>query len=138
MDLADWRSRLGVVIEVAYSQISKDKPYLADDYILETNGSVRVVVGLGIDYPTKKDTISMRRPNYITNDQGQLELEAAETLSAQVFRDEFGCPNLSPDAGLKLELTDSAPEILANGVSGSFLIKSATLCRFLDKAEQVS
>lgn len=37
----------GVVIEVAYSQSSKDIPNLADDYILETNGSVRVVVGLG-------------------------------------------------------------------------------------------
>lgn len=111
---------------------------MADDYILETNGSVRVVVGLGIDYHTKKGTISMRCPNYITNDQGQLELEAAETLSAQVIRDEFGSPNLSPDAGLKLELKDSAPEIQADGVSGSFLIKSATLCQFLDKAEQVS
>ena len=144
----------GVVIEVAYSQSPKDIPNLADDYILETNGSVRVVVGLGIDYKTKKGTISIWRPNYVTNDQGQLELEAAETLSAQVytllalitmlhahigqvFRDELGCPNLSPDAGLKLELKDFAPEILADGVSGSFLIDSVTLCRFLDKAEQV-
>lgn len=54
-------------------------------------------------------------------------MEAAETLSAQVytlltlnamlhaikgqvFRDEFGCPNLSPDAGLRLDLKDIAPE----------------------------
>lgn len=30
------------------------------------------------------------------------------------------------------------PKILADGVSGSFLINSATLCRFLSKAEQKS
>lgn len=74
-------------------------------------------------------------------------MEAAETLSAQVytllalnamphankgqvFRDEFGAPNLSLDAGLKLELKDFAPEILTDGVSGSFLINSATLVDF--------
>lgn len=142
------------MIKAAYSQSPKDIPNLADDDILETNGSVRVAVGLSIDYTTKKGIISIWRPNYVTNDQGQLEVEAAETLSAQVytllalnailhankdqvFRDEFGCPNLSPDAGLKLELKDFAPETLADGVSGSFLINSVTLCRFLDKAEQV-
>lgn len=145
----------GVVIEVAYSQSSKDIPNLADDYVLETNGSVRVVVRLGIDSNTKKGTISIWRPNYITNDQGQLEVEAAEILRAQVytllalnamphankgqvFRDEFGCLNLSPDAGLKLELKILLPKyILTDGVSGSLLINSATLCRFLDTAEQV-
>jgi hypothetical protein len=54
----------------------------------------------------------------------------------QVFRDEFGSPNLSRGAGLKLELRDFAPEDLARGISGSFLIDSATLCRFLNEAEQ--
>lgn len=58
------------------------------------------------------------------------------TKNAQVFRDEFGGPNLSRDAGLKLELGDFAPEDLARGISGSFLVDSATLCRFLDEAEQ--
>ena len=53
----------------------------------------------------------------------------------QVFRDKFGGPNLSPDAGLKLELKDFAPEMLADGVFVYFLISSVTLCRFLDKAE---
>lgn len=94
---------------------------MADDYILETNGSVRTVVGLDIDYKTKKGTISTWRPHYVTNERGQLELEAAQTLNNQVcalpasnvvlrankgkvFRDEFGKPNLSLDAGLKLEL----------------------------------
>jgi hypothetical protein len=88
-----------------------------------------------------------------TNEQGQLELEVAQTLNdqvcmllfsmhvlytknGQVFHDEFGGPNLSRDAGLKLELRDFAPQDLARGISGSFLIDSATLCRFLNEAEQ--
>ncbi|KAL9103920.1 MAG: hypothetical protein Q9163_001068 [Psora crenata] len=126
----------GVVIELSYSQKRKDLPHLADDYIVESDGSIRVVVGLDIDYETKKGTVSMWRPRYVTNEQGQLELEAAQTLNNQVFRDDFGRPNLSQDAGLKLELRDFAPEVLASGISGSFLIDSATLCGFLDEAEE--
>jgi hypothetical protein len=142
----------GVIIEVSYSQKTKAIPHLADDYILETNGSVRVVVGLDIDYKTKKGTISMWRPGYLKNEQGQLELEATQTLynqvrrslvkycavpdMDQVFRDESGGPNLSPDAGLRLELKDFAPEDLAEGISDSFLIDPAILCQFLNEAEQ--
>jgi hypothetical protein len=142
----------GVIIEVSHSQKTKAIPHLADDYILETNGSVRVVVGLDIDYKTKKGTLSMWRPGYVKNEQGQLELEATQTLDNQVgkslveycavanldqvFRDEFGGPNLSPDAWLRLELKDFAPEDLAEGISDSFLIDPAILCQFLNEAEQ--
>jgi len=52
-----------------------------------------------------------------------------------VFRDEFKNPNLSPGTGLRFELRDFAPQQLAQGVAGSFLIDSATLCRFLNEAE---
>ena len=141
----------GVIIEVSYSQKTKAILQLADDYILETDGSVRVVVGLDIDYRTKRGTLSMWRPGYVKNEQGQLELEAAQTYNQvrssqleycavahmdQVFRDESGSPNLSPEAGLRLELRDFAPEDLAEGISDSFLIDSALLCRFLNEAEQ--
>lgn len=141
----------GVIIEVSYSQKTKAIPHLADDYILETNASVRVVVGLDIDYKTKKGTISMWHPRYVENEQGQLELEAAQTVynearrsllkhyaavdMDQVFRDESGDPNLSADAGLRLELKDFAPADLAEGISDSFLIDSAILCQFLNEAE---
>ncbi len=53
----------------------------------------------------------------------------------EVFRDESGGPNLSPDAGLRLEQKDFAPEDLAVGISDSFLIDSAILCQFLNEAE---
>ena len=79
----------GVIIEVSYSQKTRAIPHLADEYILETDGSVRVVVGLDIDYKTKKGTASMWRPHYIRNEQGQLELEAAQTLNNLVCQLSF-------------------------------------------------
>jgi hypothetical protein len=144
----------GVLIEVSSSLKKKTMPYLADDYILGRSRSVHVVVGLDIDYKTKRGTISMWRPSYVKNEQGRLELEATQSLCHQVcgslkeycavvdmvqlFRDEFGDPNLSQDVGLRLEQKDFAPKDLAKGISDSFLIDSAILCQFLDKAEQES
>ncbi len=74
----------GVVIEVSYSQKTKALPRLADNYILETDGNIRVVVGLDLDYNTKKATVSMWRPQYLTTQQGELELVAAQTVERQV------------------------------------------------------
>ena len=64
----------GIIEEVLYSQRTKAMPHLVDDYILEANGSVRLVVGLDIDYETKKGTILMWRPGYVENERGQVEL----------------------------------------------------------------
>ena len=74
----------GVVLEISYSQKTKDLKDLADDYILQTRGNVRVVVGLDINYTTKEGTISMWRPEYVYNEQGHLGLRAAQTLDGQV------------------------------------------------------
>jgi hypothetical protein len=49
----------GVVIEVLYSQNIKAILYLADNYILETNGSICIIIGLDIDYKTKKGIVSI-------------------------------------------------------------------------------
>ena len=70
----------GVIIEVSYSQKARDLPHLADDYILQTHGSIHVVVGLDLDYKTKKGTVLMWRPRYVTNEQGKLKLKAAQTV----------------------------------------------------------
>jgi hypothetical protein len=40
----------GAIIEVSFSQKRKDMPYLADDYLLGSNGDNRVIVGLDIEY----------------------------------------------------------------------------------------
>ncbi len=58
----------GVVIEVSFTQKKKDLARLADSYILGSEGNIRVVVGLDIEYktsskdPSKRATISMWRP----------------------------------------------------------------------------
>ncbi|OBT50221.1 hypothetical protein VE04_09152 [Pseudogymnoascus sp. 24MN13] len=138
-----------VILEVSYSQKSKAIPHLADNYILESNANIRVVVGLDLDYKTKKAIVSMWRPNYVTTPEDELELEAAQTVH-QVFRDEQGNANTSLGAGLRLELRDFAPPSLpledspegdrppryARDLTDSFLIDSVTLCGFLDEAEK--
>ncbi|OBT82435.1 hypothetical protein VE02_08926 [Pseudogymnoascus sp. 03VT05] len=140
----------GVIIKVSYSQKTKAIPHLADNYILESNGNIRVVIGLDLDYKTKKATVLMWRPEYVTTLEDELELEAAQTVHHQVFRDEQGNANTSRDAGLRLGLRDFAPPSLpledslagdcppgcASDLTDSFLIDSVTLCRFLNEAEK--
>lgn len=70
----------GLILEVSYSQKTNAIPHLADNYILESNGNIRVVVGLDLDYKTKKATVSMWRPKYVTTGQDKLDLEAAQTV----------------------------------------------------------
>ena len=53
-----------------------------------------------------------------------------------MFCNGFGAPNISRDTGLKLDLRDFTSNDLARGISGSVLIDSATLCRFLNETEQ--
>ena len=74
----------GVVFEVSYSQKRRDLGRLADDYILGSDGNIRVVVGLDIEYQdrgkgkgisSKVATLSMWRPK-ITVDGDEEELSA--------------------------------------------------------------
>lgn len=75
----------GVVVEVSYSQKRKDLARLADAYILGSNGNIRVVVGLDIEYRgTKKATISVWRPQYTMDHIGGKELAAAQVVADQV------------------------------------------------------
>lgn len=44
----------GVVIEVSYIQKRKDLVYIAEDYILGSDGDIRVVIGLDVEYRNSK------------------------------------------------------------------------------------
>ena len=75
----------GIVIEVSYAQKRKDLGRLADDYILGSDGQIRVVVGLDIEYKSgKKATLSVWRPNIIMNEVGEKELVAQLIVANQV------------------------------------------------------
>jgi len=73
-----------VVIEVSYSQKSKNLPRLADDYILGSWGSIRAVVGVDVEYKGKMATLSIWRSRIEVNDADEEELVAHRTWSNQV------------------------------------------------------
>jgi hypothetical protein len=80
----------GIIIEVSYSQKRRDLPKLADGYILESNSSTRLVIGLDIEYSggqakrkraTKQASISMWRPEFVENSEGGQDLLAIQTIT---------------------------------------------------------
>src|SRR5947209_5200278 len=80
----------GVIIEVAYSQKRERLGRLAEDYLLDSDASVRVVVGLDIEYGKKrslKATISVWRTHVTDTDDGD-ELRVVQEIADEV------CPAL--------------------------------------------
>ena len=74
-----------LVIEVSYTQKQKDLKYLADTYIVDSNESIGVVIGLDIEYRgTKKAMLSVWRPNIVT-EGGREYLESQGTKSEVRF-----------------------------------------------------
>ncbi|KAF7519532.1 hypothetical protein PCG10_009937 [Penicillium crustosum] len=101
----------GVIIEVCYSQKSQRVSHLADEYILNTDGSVNAVIALDVDYKgSKKATITVWRPEYTTVD-GIEELQATAVVEALPFRADSGIPVEA--TALRLSLWDFATEDLS-------------------------
>jgi len=72
-----------VIIEVSYSQKRKDLSKLASDYILESEASVQLVIGLDLEYgsSSKEAALFMWRPRWVTSERdGNEELVAEEVL----------------------------------------------------------
>lgn len=75
----------GVIIEVAYSQKRTRLGRLAEDYLLDSNASVRVVVGLNIEYGEKrsrKATVSVWRTHIVRTVDGDELRVIQETMDA--------------------------------------------------------
>ncbi|KAH8431861.1 uncharacterized protein LDX57_009512 [Aspergillus melleus] len=110
---------------------------IADEYILNTDGSVNAVVALDIDYKgSQKAAITVWRPEYITVD-GVEELQATAKVDALPFRTESGLP--VEGAALQLSLRDFATEELSRGhtsIDQEIFITSDQLCAFLSRAEE--
>ncbi|KAK3359185.1 hypothetical protein B0T25DRAFT_532177, partial [Lasiosphaeria hispida] len=76
-----------VILEVSHSQERQDLPFLADEYILGSNGRTQVVIGIDLENQEKKGKearVTIWRPRYI-EENGQAVLEAAETETG-IFR----------------------------------------------------
>jgi hypothetical protein len=80
-------SKLCVVIEVSYLQKRKDLKYLADDYILESDGLTQLVIGIDLEYEEKNGKeakVITWRPRFF-QENGETVLEAAQTEEG-IFR----------------------------------------------------
>jgi len=76
----------GVIIEVAYSQKKTRLGRLAENYLLDSDASVRTVVGLDIEYGKKgsrKATLSIWRPRLFDTGDGS-ELRVVEEAADEV------------------------------------------------------
>jgi hypothetical protein len=89
LDTSFWHNNaqyLGVIIEVAYSQKRKRLGRLADDYLLNSDANVRVVVGLDIEYGKKgsrKATLSVWRTHLAHTADGD-ELRVVQEIADKV------------------------------------------------------
>ena len=76
----------GVIIEVAYSQKRKRVGRLAEEYFLDSDASVQVVVSLDIEYGKKgsqKATLSVWRTHVVHTDDGD-ELRVVQEITDEV------------------------------------------------------
>ncbi|KAF2726979.1 hypothetical protein EJ04DRAFT_539181 [Polyplosphaeria fusca] len=130
----------GVIVEVAYSQKKKRLDRLAEDYLLDSDASVQVVVGLDIEYGkrgSRQATLSVWRTRMINTDEGA-ELRVFKDLADEPFRDDRGMPTAHP--GLRLRLSDFAYEELAQEEIGEndqdLMVSAEQLCDYLTAAEK--
>jgi hypothetical protein len=76
----------GVIIEVSYSHKRKRLDRLAEDYLLDSNASVQVIVGLDVEYGRKgsrKATLSVWRTHVFHTADGD-ELRAVKEIADEV------------------------------------------------------
>jgi hypothetical protein len=78
----------GVIIEVAYSQKKKRLSRLAEDYLLDSDASIQVVVGLDIEYGNKGSrmaTLSVWRTQVFHTSDGD-KLRVVQEIADEVSR----------------------------------------------------
>lgn len=74
----------GVIIEVSNSQSKKYLGYLADQYVVQSNGSVKVVIGIKLDCgKTLKAKLPLWRPQYVKK-SGQEYLVSEQEIFSEV------------------------------------------------------
>jgi hypothetical protein len=75
----------GVIVEVAYSQKKRRLDRLAENYLLDSDANIRVVVGLDIMYgkESRKASLSLWRPQEVDTPEGT-ELQAVDVVGDKV------------------------------------------------------
>ncbi|CAG7955927.1 unnamed protein product [Penicillium olsonii] len=131
----------GVIIEVCCSGKARAAADLAEDYILDTNGSVTTVIALNIEHEySKQATISIWRPEYVTVN-GIEEIRAVAVVGTLAFRTASGHPAEAPgqEPVFRLSIEDFSPPFISRGFTDLdqyISISSRQLCDFLSHAER--
>ena len=75
-----------VVLEVSYSQKSKNLPRIADNYIVDSAGSIGVVIGLDIEYKrSRRAAMFIWRPKIVDRGIGKPVEVSSEQVEFKVF-----------------------------------------------------
>ncbi|KAF2450856.1 hypothetical protein P171DRAFT_348482 [Karstenula rhodostoma CBS 690.94] len=124
----------GTIIEVAYSQKSKELRRLAYTYLVHSNAAVQVVFGFDLkDGSTQRATFSVWRSK---------DEDDVLSMATQYYNQEFRSTNGEPTSHdpLCFRLQDFAMDDTAKDILGSddeeLFITMDQLCSFLSKAEK--
>ncbi|KAL2801896.1 hypothetical protein BJX63DRAFT_140175 [Aspergillus granulosus] len=129
----------GIVLEVSYSQSGKNLRKLARDYILHSNGNIKIVIGFDINYgKTKESTVSLWRASYIQEEGEEFDmLDVWQEIKYQPFRAQDGS-YVNQTRHIQLNLSDFAPDGLSADIQGLHLeISYEKLANFLRHAEEM-
>lgn len=130
-------TELGVILEVSHSQKRQDLPFLADEYILGSNGLTQAVIGIDLEYQGKEARVIVWRPNK-TKENGETILTTKETFKG-TFRDTDG--NLvNGRKNLQIWLKDFGNKLDCPGIEkaqGVITISFAQLYELVQESEAV-
>ncbi|KAK5173238.1 uncharacterized protein LTR77_001919 [Saxophila tyrrhenica] len=135
-----------VVVEVAYSQRTKNLSHLAEDYVVDSQHEIRCVLGLDLAYDSKKKkpdraekkqqpTVSLWRPGFDEDGAGicRTDIDAAQFQDATSGGLTFHVSDFLPPSTLEcLPATTTVEEEQAR----SFTITFSDLAAMLSKAEE--
>ncbi|KAK3350173.1 hypothetical protein B0T25DRAFT_549973 [Lasiosphaeria hispida] len=126
-------TELGVILEVSHSQKRQDLPFLADEYILGSNGLTQAIIGIDLEYRKKgkEARVMVWRPN-----KTKKEISTKKTFEG-TFRDVDG--NLvNSRRNLQIWLKDFGNKLDCPGiqkVGESIIISFAQLYELVQESE---
>ncbi|KAI2626586.1 hypothetical protein GGR54DRAFT_477359 [Hypoxylon sp. NC1633] len=128
----------GVVLEVSYSQDGKNLKKLARDYIQYSNGDIKVVIGIDINYGSISSTVSIWRPKFVREEGEELDiLDVEQEVISEPFRSPTGEP-LNETQSIRLTLSDFATDKLCTGLNSRAVnIPYRRLAELLGEAENM-
>ncbi|KAF4986694.1 hypothetical protein FDECE_15820 [Fusarium decemcellulare] len=127
-------------IDQEIQRVGLDNGQLAKQYINYSEGNIKVVICVDINYGNTPSTLSLWKsqfnPDPESNDPNDYMLDYEQAIEAQPFRTADGKP-LNPGSSLTLNLHDFAPDELCHDVPNIPIpISFAKICEFLDRAEK--